>query len=247
MKVTRIKYDKNAEVDYHGEKFKLIELLKKLRSEKKISMEKISEIIKGNKYWYSQIEYKERRTYIAKSELIQIISVIKFGAKNLEDLAKCEMFSEDFIKDIHLEPVDTPYRYPRPTKDSEDVEEQSKKIDLLLNSICQSIRECIESVEVSERDDLIRCLKNFNRTIKHNSIFALWLIGLEFAPIFDQSTAILYYNFLNEIQNVLDKRELENICVTPQELALEIDECYSKYREKVAPFFSKYKDWAVKF
>ena len=50
------RYDKNQYVIVGNDEIRLIDYLKKLRTEQNITKKKISNLIKHNDYWYSQIE-----------------------------------------------------------------------------------------------------------------------------------------------------------------------------------------------
>ena len=253
MQSKRIKYDKWAEITVDGKTTTLIDHLKQIRVQEHITKKKISQIIKGNTYWYSQLERNgkkgddNRRKYIEENELINIISVIEYGAKNMEDLSKCQPLSIQYIGNLHLSPIDSRYRYPSQMSKYLDKASQYNLILSLLNSIQKAISEYVNNAERSERDRIIELLKNFSRTLNHNPKFALELAGLEIAPIFDKDSAIISYTFLNEIQSLLDKHELENNYISPQELGEAISKCYDNYKNIAGHLFESFKKYDIKF
>ncbi|MDD5830727.1 MAG: hypothetical protein PUD13_05610, partial [Lachnospira sp.] len=98
---TRIpRYNKLQKLFIDDNETTLIEHLKKLRIDKKITKKKISNIIKQNDTWYSQIERSgkngddNRQKTIYKPDLINIISIIKYGATSISELGQYHNQSE---------------------------------------------------------------------------------------------------------------------------------------------------------
>lgn len=247
MKYKIIKYEKNAEIIVNDEKMTLMEHLKKERSKKKITKKEISLLIKGNEYWYSQLERDgkkgddNRRKYIEENELINIISVVIFDSKTKDDLLRYQLQSMGYIQELHLMPIDAPYRYPSQHKSAPRTNEQQVElISELLNSINQSINEFAVNLDNYARNTLIAQLKNFDRTLKRNPDFALEVAGLEFEPIFDKSSNILSYNFLNKLQSALDSKELNEEFTSAEELRELITQYYDEYKKEMNKYWKRY-------
>lgn len=98
-----IKYEKNGIVSIDSKNYSLIDFLSLKRKENKITKKAISNIIKKNDYWYSQIEMKSddsRRKYINRDDLVAIISVIIFNARNETDLMHFRINSINYIDNV---------------------------------------------------------------------------------------------------------------------------------------------------
>ena len=98
-----IRYGKKDEFVLDGKKYVLIDFLKERRTENKITKKFISNIIKGNDYWYSQIEMgrdDNRRKYIERDELANIISIIIFNAKNFLEVKHYKLQSLNYIDNV---------------------------------------------------------------------------------------------------------------------------------------------------
>lgn len=98
------RYEKYGIIYVNGKKYSLIEFLQEKRTERKITKKFISNVIKKNDYWYSQIEMGKkddsRRKYINRPDLISIISVIIFNASTQLDLERLHANSENYIDNI---------------------------------------------------------------------------------------------------------------------------------------------------
>ena len=77
------RYNKMQKLFIDGKEITLIEHLQELRTKNKITKKKISNIVKQNDTWYSQIERNgkngddNRQKTIYKPDLINIISIVK--------------------------------------------------------------------------------------------------------------------------------------------------------------------------
>ena len=80
------RYDKNQILVIDNKEIKLIDHLKEIRSQKKITKKFISNLIKHNDYWYSQIERDgkngddNRQRTIYRTDLVNVISIIQYDA-----------------------------------------------------------------------------------------------------------------------------------------------------------------------
>lgn len=104
---TRIpRYNKSQKLFIDEHEVTLIDHLKQLRIERKITKKKISNIIKQNDTWYSQIERNgkngddNRQKTIYRPDLINIISIVKFGANSITELGEYNQQSEIYIDKI---------------------------------------------------------------------------------------------------------------------------------------------------
>ena len=80
------RYDKNQLLFVDGHEISLIQYLKQLREKKNITKKKISNLIKHNDYWYSQVERNgkkgddNRQRTIYRADLINLISILLYDA-----------------------------------------------------------------------------------------------------------------------------------------------------------------------
>ena len=142
---TRIpRYNKLQKLFIDDNETTLIEHLKKLRIDKKITKKKISNIIKQNDTWYSQIERSgkngddNRQKTIYKPDLINIISIVKYGATSISELGtyhnQSEVYIDKIIKAVPLEEsLETLEWYQ--INNSRTPSEQEKLFESLMNTI----------------------------------------------------------------------------------------------------------------
>ena len=100
------RYDKTQLLLIDGKEIKLIDHLKELRQKNKITKKKISNLVKKNDYWYSQVERNgkkgddNRQRTIYKPDLINIISIVKYNAQSSAELDAFREKSEIYLTKI---------------------------------------------------------------------------------------------------------------------------------------------------
>lgn len=219
------KYEKEGKIIINGKETTLIDHLKLLRTEKNLNKAQISRIIKNNDYWYSQIEMSDksrnkgddnRRKYIKRSELLNIISVVCFNAKNSDDLITTKQLSENYVDNLlQIKPLTyTSYQknfsfYNR-TKNTQEniITNLSKSIELQLTNYYNVLIDMNATNATIDR--YIELLNNFNETLKADKFFAISLAGLPVAKYLYESTRNekeSLYDEISEIINTLEDKE----------------------------------------
>lgn len=222
------KYEKESKIIINGKETTLIDHLKLLRTEKNLSKAQISRIIKNNDYWYSQIEMSDtsrnkgddnRRKYIKRLELLNIISVICFNAKNSDDLIMTKKSSENYIDNVIgiRASIYSPYTenlsfYKRTSKTQEKViENLIESIKLQLSSQYKSFLSVNATNDMI--DEYILLLNNFNESLKADRLFAISLAGLPLAKYLHESTRNEKEEFYDEVTQLFfeleEKDEIE--------------------------------------
>lgn len=190
-----IKYDKNSSLYINGDCISLIAYLSNKRKEKNLTKKWISNIIKNNDYWYSQIEMGQkddcRRKFINRSDLINIVSVIIFDAKNEFDLERLSSTSENYIDNIiKVVPVDkTPREIPvyeviKEVNQLYSPEYTNERIEGLLANLNLVIRNFYNQCNILEQTAIINFLNTFILNISTEPILSLHYYGLPFCSFF---------------------------------------------------------------
>lgn len=209
------RYDKNQLLIIDNQTVTLIDYLKQIRSAKKITKKKISNLIKHNDYWYSQVERdgkkgddKRQRT-IYRPDLIKIISIVFFDASTSTELEACHTKSENYLDKV-LKAIPLKNSVKRlewyQLFQGRTEEQQARLFESLLNTYEKRIRQAYDSLQESrDRDLFLDCMKNINLSMKIDPIFILFLSGMPFADFLYDSTQSDLYSFLRDIMQLLDK------------------------------------------
>ena len=242
MKVatTMPRYDKFQRLLINDQEITLIDHLKQLREANKITKKKISNLIKNNDSWYSQVERNgkngddHRQRTIYRNDLIDIISIVKYGAQSTADLqtflSKSEAYLDKIIKAIPItgseKKLELYQLYPLRTD-----EEQQRFFASLLSSINKQIKIAFNSGTRKDRDILLNCMKNINASVKIDPVFLLMLCGQPFANFLYESTQKEIQDLLSSISKKLEEIDIrnENECsITKEQL---FDELRSGIKE----------------
>lgn len=242
---TRIpRYNKLQKLFIDDNETTLIEHLKKLRTEKKITKKKISNIIKQNDTWYSQIERSgkngddNRQKTIYKPDLINIISIVKYGATSISELGtyhnQSEVYIDKIIKAVPLEEsLETLEWYQ--INNSRTPSEQEKLFESLMNTINKSIRQSYINLPYSEKDNFLNCLKEISSSLKIDTCFLISLAGLPFSEFLYEADQNRIDNLIKEVMATMDKIEIENV---DKKTTLNNSTYYNMIREKLDAYIN---------
>lgn len=225
---TRIpRYNKLQKLLIDEKEITLIEHLKQLRTQNKITKKRISNIIKQNDTWYSQIERSgkngddNRQKTIYRPDLINIISIVKYGASSISDLGKHHSQSEIYIdKIIKATPLNESLRtlewYEINNRRTPD--EQERLFESVLSSINKSITRTYMNLPDYKKDKFLDCLMEMQSSLKLDACFFISLVGLPFTEFLyeaDQNRIdSLIHDIINTMDNIVidskDNKDIQN-------------------------------------
>lgn len=226
-----LRYEKEGLIFTNEKEITLIAFLKEKRIEKKITKKYISNIIKNNDYWYSQIEMGKkddhRRKFINRLDLINIISVIIFNAKNALDLERLYDNSENYIDNIlKIVSYDQEARiiplYEMINKNNEIFNStySENRLNDCLSDLNTTIKDFYSKCNPIEQDSIINLLNTLILNLSIEPILTLHYYGLPFCSFFTaQPKDERDKNQLNE--NVL--KELDDYLIKYSKLICESD------------------------
>lgn len=208
------RYDKTQLLLIDGKEIRLIDHLQELRIEKGITKKKISNLIKHNDYWYSQVERNgkngddNRQRTIYKPDLINIIAIVKYGAQTASDLNefhnKSEIYLNKIIKALPLKESTKKLKW-YDIHNNRSPEEQERLFSSLLATHEKLLRQAFDDLERNgDRDNYLNCLKNINTSLRIDPIFILFLSGLPYADFLYETKQEDLYAFLRSIMQILD-------------------------------------------
>ena len=246
---TRIpRYNKSQKLYINETETTLIEHLKKLRTESKITKKKISNIVKQNDSWYSQIERSgkngddNRQKTIYRPDLINIISIVKYGATSISELGEYHdqsaIYIDKIIKAVPLEEsLETLEWYQ--INNSRTPSEQENLFESLINSIDKSIRQAYTNLPLGEKDIFLNHLKEINASLKIDTCFLISLAGLPFSEFLYEADQNRIDQLIKDIMDITDKIETKEI---DNQKALDNSYYYYKICEKIEKYIeiSKY-------
>ena len=213
------RYDKNQLLIIDNREISLIDHLKELRSAKKITKKKISNLIKHNDYWYSQIERNgkngddQRQRTIYRTDLVDIISIVYYGANSKTELEKCKDKSEVYLdKIIKALPIKNSARKLEwyELYQCRTPEEQDRLFNSLLDTQEKLLRKAYDSLQDSgDKDNFLDALKNTNLSLKIDPLFIVFLSGLPFADFLYESKQHQLFSLLRSVMNLLDEIEID--------------------------------------
>lgn len=218
LEVTPIqRYNKNQILIIDEKEVKLIDHLKELRISKKITKKKISNLVKQNDYWYSQVERDgkkgddARQKTIYKPDLINIISIVKYDAKTSLELEQLKDKSEVYLdKIMGAVPVSGSVRRMPffAMHNDRTPEEQKRLLDSMLASIDKQLRKAFDSLsDPTDKDNLLNCLKNFNACLKIDPLFMIFLTGLPYMNFLYESKQEELFSMLRDVMKTMDSLE----------------------------------------
>lgn len=211
------RYNKLQKLFIDDKEITLIEHLKQLRTENKITKKKISNIIKQNDTWYSQIERNgkngddNRQKTIYRPDLVNIISIIKYGANSISALGEYRNQSEVYIdKVIKAIPLDESTKTLEwyEINNRRTPENQEQLFESLMTSINKSIRQAFTISPIYTRDIYLNKLKEINASLKIDTPFLLSLAGLPFSEFLYEADQNRIDTLINDVMKILDDIEL---------------------------------------
>lgn len=217
-----IRYEKDTTLYINEKEISLISFLKEKRLEKKLTKKTISNIIKKNDYWYSQIEMGKnddhRRKFINRLDLINIISVIIYNAKTPLDLERFYSNSENYIDNImkvtsyDQQPRTIPlYEMINKTNELFSTEYNDNRLNDCLNDLNTTIKDFYNKCNPIEKDSIINLLNTLILNISLEPILSLHYYGLPFCSFFsahpkdDHDKNLLNENIIKDIDDILLK------------------------------------------
>lgn len=215
------RYDKNQKIVIDNKEITLIEHLKELRTNRRITKKKISNIIKQNDYWYSQIERNgkngddNRQKTIYKTDLIDIISIVKFGATTIADLKNYHDKSASYIEnEIHAIPLSESIRKLEwyQINGMRTEHEQDNLFSSLSSSISRLLEEAYNSLSTrSDKDAFLDCLKEMNSSMKINPVFIIMLAGQHYSNFLYENETEKIFSLIKDIAKLNDDYSLDNM------------------------------------
>lgn len=208
------RYDKNQPLIIDERETTLINHLKELRTQKKITKKRISNLIKHNDYWYSQVERDgkngddNRQRTIYRSDLVDIISILCFDATTSSDLESLKEKSENYLdKVIKALPLGNSARkldwYQ--LYQGRSPEAQNQLFESLLATHEKLLHQTFHSLSgAGDRDLFLNAFKNINLTLKIDPLFLIFLSGMPFANFLYDSKQEKINSLLRDIMNLLD-------------------------------------------
>lgn len=194
----KVRYEKYSEITVDNKTYKLIDYIGILRKERGVKKADISRTLRNNTTWYSQVEMGKkdnfRIKYIAREDLIDIISIIKFGAHTKTELQINERASADYLdNELKATPLDI---IPRVKPIYEMLREIEKMTtpefsEDLINYSINGFIECIQTLYNASNDPYKKqALSHVILQMKQNLLLhpasALFFYGLPFCDFFQQ-------------------------------------------------------------
>ena len=236
------RYNKYQMLFIDNEEITLIDHLKNLRTENKITKKRISNLIKQNDSWYSQIERSgkngddNRQRTIYKPDLINIISIIKYNANSISDLENCheksEVYIDKIIKAVPLTESVKKLEIYQLGKHSRTKEEQDNLFNSLMSSINKSMRQAFEQSSPSLRDSLLESLKNMNSSLKIDPIFIIGLAGISISQYLYESTQESIDSLLQQVFKSVDGFAKSESSVDPRLMLKELESIFNEAEQK---------------
>ena len=242
---TRVpRYNKLQKLFIDGKEITLIEHLKQLRTERNISKKRISNLIKQNDTWYSQIERNgkngddNRQKTIYRPDLINIISIVKFGASSISALGEYYSQSEIYIdKIIKATPISESIKTLEwyQINNTRTSDEQERLFESLMTSLNKSIRQTYVNLYHNDKDVFLNCLKEINASLKLDACFIISLAGLPFSEFLYEADQNRIDKLIKDIMNTMDEITINN---SNQEKILMNQDYFEQIKEKIQDYIN---------
>lgn len=213
------RYDKTQKILIGNEELTLIDHLKNLRTAGKVTKKKISNLIKQNDSWYSQIERSgkhgddNRQKTLYRPDLVDIISIVKFGANNSFDLDEYRARSEHYLdNEIHAFPLGESlkklelYQINHPRTDAE----QLSLYLSLRDSIFKHMDLSYDSLSHGDRNEFLNHLKEMNASMKIDPLFIIFLSGLPLAEFLYEANEAQVERLMGELLAEIDQMTIKH-------------------------------------
>lgn len=211
------RYNKNQLLLVDGKEIKLIDHLKELRLSKKLTKKKLSNLVKQNDYWYSQVERDgkkgddARQKTIYRPDLVNVISIVKYGAETSLEMENYKEKSEVYLdKIIGAVPLTESVRKLQlyDIHNNRTPEEQKRLLNSLLESLDKQIRKTFDSLsDPTDKDNFLNALKNCNTSTRIDTLFMVKLVGLPYMSFLYESKQEELYQLLRDIMKDIDSLE----------------------------------------
>ena len=184
------RYDKKQLLLIDDREITLINYLKELRVKKGLTKKKISNLIKHNDYWYSQVERDgkngddNRQRTIYETDLVDLISILYYDAQTRSEMDECSNKSEIYLtKILKALPLKESIRKLElyEIQPHRSYEEQERLFSSLMKTQTSLIQQAFNSLPAPEnRDHFLAALKNINVSLRIDPLFLIFLAGIPF-------------------------------------------------------------------
>jgi hypothetical protein len=208
------RYDKNQLIIIDNYEIPLIEYLRELRTHKKITKKKISNLIKHNDYWYSQIERNgkkgddNRQKTIYRNDLVDIISIVFYNCFTSNEIKENITKSENYLdKVLKAVPIQSSIKAldARTLFRNRTSVEQDKLFTSLIESLMKLLTKVYDSMYLSaDKDRFLEALKNTNAILKIDSHFMLYLMELPFTDFLYDAKQEQVFSLLKDLSHITD-------------------------------------------
>ena len=236
------RYDKNQLLFVDGHEISLIQYLKQLREKKNITKKKISNLIKHNDYWYSQVERNgkkgddNRQRTIYRADLINLISILLYDADTASALESNYNSSVTYIdKVLKAVPLKSSARQLDwlTLHQMRTDNEQEKLLNSLLAIHEKLLRQTFNNFNNSaDKDNFLNALRNMNTSLRIDPLFVMFLVGLPFADFLYEAEETTVNDLLRELMDKIDKITIDNNSGKSRNL----DECMTLMRETIVDY-----------
>lgn len=228
------RYNKNQLLLIDGNEITLINYLKQLRTHKKITKKKISNLIKHNDYWYSQVERDgkngddNRQRTIYRTDLVNIISILVYDANTASDLEKFNTPSSNYLdKTIKAVPLKNSIRELNifELNQMRTPKEQNSLFESLLDTHERLLRQTFFNIGGGmSADNFLEYLKNLNTSLRIDPYFTMLLAGQPYADFLYESQQkeldSLLRDLMNQVDYIIKSNSSGNVKSAPECLAL---------------------------
>ena len=211
------RYNKNQLLLIDGREIKLIDHLKELRLSQNLTKKKVSNLVKQNDYWYSQVERDgkngddARQKTIYRPDLVNVISIVKYGAKTSLEMETFKEKSEVYLdKIIGAVPLTESVRKLQwyDIHNNRTPEEQERLLNSLLESLDKQIRKTFDSLsDPTDKDNFLNALKNCNASTRIDTLFMVTLAGLPYMSFLYESKQEELFQLLRDVMKDIDSLE----------------------------------------
>lgn len=208
------RYDKNQLIIVDNHEITLIDYLKELRTQKKITKKKISNLIKHNDYWYSQIERNgkkgddNRQKTIYRNDLVDIISIIFYDSYSSYEIKENTSKSENYLdKILKAVPIQSSVKIldSRAVFRNRTSEEQDNLFSSLVEALNKSLNKAYNSMYLStDKDRFLEALKSANNILKIDSHFMLYIMELPFTDFLYDAKQEQIFSLLKDLSHITD-------------------------------------------
>ncbi len=228
------RYDKNQILIIDGKEVRLIDHLSELRYRNNVTKKTISNLVKHNDYWYSQVERSgkkgddNRQRTIYRPDLIKIISILKYGARTPADFQEYEAKSEVYLdKTLCATPVSESVKHLKyyQLPHGRTKEQQDKLLSALLSTYLKLLCNTYDTLPTSaDRDLFLNSLSNMNNCLKIDPLFMIYLCGLPYMDFLYEAKDDEINSFFISLQEKIDSFKSEALSEHPMPMSFYFSE-----------------------